>query len=56
MRVTNVANVATMAGALLLGGVTVAGAQGGQSACGSLPSHADLKAALTAARNQAPGF
>jgi len=41
--------------AVILGSASIAQAQGGQSACGSLPSHADLRAALVAARGLANG-
>lgn len=40
---------------LLSAGASAAQAQGGTNACGSLPSHADLKAALEAARAAANG-
>jgi uncharacterized protein GlcG (DUF336 family) len=40
---------------LLSAGASAAQAQGGQNACGSLPSHADLRAALVAARAAANG-
>lgn len=43
------------AAALLSTHTTTARAQGGQSACGSLPSQADLQAALANARGQANG-
>jgi len=47
-------------GSLIVAGLLSVGsspalAQGGQSACGDLPSHADLQAALTAARNTPNG-
>jgi uncharacterized protein GlcG (DUF336 family) len=51
--------VSTVMGILLtaaiLSSASVAQAQGGQSACGSLPSHADLRAALVSARGLANG-
>jgi uncharacterized protein GlcG (DUF336 family) len=56
MKIQNLLPVTSMVLAgLLLGGASVAQAQGGQSACGSLPSHADLQAALKGARNTANG-
>ena len=51
--VRSVAAVVVMA--LMIGAASQAGAQGGQSACAGLPSHADLQAALPAARAQANG-
>lgn len=43
------------AAAILMAGHSSAFAQGGQSACANLPSHADLQAALVSARNAANG-
>lgn len=42
-------------GGTLLAHASVAAAQGGQSACRDLPSHAELRAALTSARTAANG-
>ena len=52
--VRSVANVVVGVG-IAVGAANIASAQGGQSACAGLPSHADLQAALAAARAQANG-
>jgi len=56
MKMKNLVPVTSMVlTGLFLGSASVAQAQGGQSACGSLPSYAELKAALDGARASANG-
>ena len=50
----SIASVVVVMGTVA-GAASQAAAQGGQSACAGLPSHADLQAALVAARGQANG-